>query len=125
MANYYVNAAINGLRTYDFPVPFTDTYVVAGTLELVSQAPTAAQGPGGGGIGTGSVPGLPIASQVVVTVALNSSTVYTGPVGAKGFKTGVNATAGDIIHITLSSSLAQDQQPNAVKCNVSIFEGEE
>lgn len=123
MANFNLSASINGLRQYDFNAPLSDSYVVMGTLELPSQAATAPSGPGGGGIGTGSVPGPDLHSQVVVVVKLNSTTVYTGPAGAKGFKTGVNAVASDTISIILSSSLSIDQQPNAVKGSIQIYQG--
>lgn len=126
MANYNLTATLNGLREYDFPAPSAGPFVVKGTLELPSQAPTAAQGAGGGGIGTGAVPGLPQSSQVVVVVKNINATIYTGPAGAKGFECGVNIAApGDLIKVIMSSSLALDQQPNAVKMTLSIFEGAE
>ena len=125
MANVYLNTTFNGLSEFDYPAPVADSFVVEGSLQLPAQVPTAASGPGGGGIGTSSVPGLPLSSQVVVTVKQNSTTIYTGVAGAKGFKTGVNAALNDVIKIILTSSASIDQQPNAVQCTVSIYEGGE
>jgi len=124
LANYVSNITVTGLQEFDFIVPTTDTYNVAGTLQLPTNlVPTAASGSGGGGIGTGSVPGLPIPSQVVVVVKVNSTTKYTSNAGDRGFFIGVQATAGDTIKVTLSSSLAQDEQLNATQCTISISEG--
>lgn len=124
IANYLNTATVTGLQEFDFVVPTTDSYNVQGTLELPNQiVPTASQGAGGGGIGTGSTPGLPIPSQVVVVVKVNSTTKYTSNAGDRGFLVGVQCTAGDTIKVTLSSSLAQDTQLNAAKCTIAISEG--
>src|ERR1700686_4439777 len=99
---------ITGLQTFVFSAPSTDNYTISGTLEL----PTAQS------LGTN------IASGVVTTVKKNSSTIYTSNPGDKGFLVGIAATAGDTFSIILSSSVTQDSVQNAVKCTVSISEGE-
>lgn len=116
---------VTGLQEFDFTAPTTDSYTVQGTLELPANlVPTASQGAGGGGIGTGSTPGLPVPSQVVTVVKQNSTTRYTSNAGDRGFIVGINATAGDTIKVIFSSSLAQDEQLNAMKCTIAISEGE-
>jgi hypothetical protein len=124
MANLVRNTTITNLGEFDFLAPEAGNYVINGTLQLPNQiVPTAAQGPGGGGIGTSSVPGIAIPSQVVTVIKLNSTTKYTSNAGDRGFSTGIVGVAqGDTIKVILSSSLAQDNQPEAVQCTLSIFE---
>ena len=118
-----LNATINGLTTNVFGLPNTDTYTIQGTLQLPSVVPSASQG-AGGGAGTGTGGGPQVNSQVVVVVKHNATTIYTSTAGDRGFITGFQATAGDTVSVIMSSSLPQDQQPNAVQCTVSIYEGE-
>lgn len=124
MANFSQSASLEGLGTYTFIVPSTDLYLIQGTLTLPSVVPTAAQGAGGGGIGTGSVPGLQINSQVVVTISLNGDEVFTSNPGDRGFCIpALECEAEDEITIERSSGLSQDQQKNAVRLTLAISEG--
>lgn len=116
------SATVTGLQEFDFVAPSTDAYTVQGTIQAPCIVPSATQG-AGGGAGTGTGGGAQIASQVVTVVKLNSSTKYTSNAGDKGFIVGINATAGDTIKVILSSSLAQDNQPNAIQCTIAISEG--
>lgn len=121
---------VNGLTTTTIPIPTTDFYTVAGTLQLPKTGPIATQGPGGG-TGTGSGgniggTGQMMPSQVVVTVNHNGSPIYTGMAGAKGFSTGAQCTAGDTMTVVLTSSensTQADPQPNAVQCTITVIEG--
>lgn len=124
MANFALNTTVTGLQEFDIAVPNAGTYQVRGKLQLPANVvPTAAQG-AGGGTGNATAVASAIPSQVVSVVKLNSTTVLTSAAGDRGFKTSVNATAaGDLIKIILSSSLAQDNQPEAVQCTISIYEG--
>jgi hypothetical protein len=106
MASINTNATFAGLTTLVLGLPNTDYYTVQGTLEL-----------------PGIVQGAATASSVVVVVKHNSSTVYTGTAGAKGFSTGFSATAGDSVSIITSSAAAVDQGSNVVKCSVQLWEG--
>lgn len=125
MADPFVRTStVTGLQEFDFVVPTTDAYTVQGTLQVPKNlVPTASQGAGGGGIGTGSTPGLPIPSQIVTVVKVNSTTKYTSNAGDMGFQTGVQCTAGDTIKVIFSSSLAQDEQLQAMQCTIAISEG--
>lgn len=113
---------VNGLSTTTINIPTTDFYTVAGTLQLPTAGPTASTG-AGGGAGTGAVATNQTQSQVVVTVNHNGSPIYTGAAGAKGFSTGAQCTAGDTMTVVLTSSLSQDQQPNAVSATITTVEG--
>jgi hypothetical protein len=117
------SATVQGLNTYVCTLPNTDSYTVRGTLQLPNIVPSASQG-AGGGTGTGTGGGPQVASQVVTVVKHNSSTVYTSNAGDRGFIVGFSATAGDTVSLIMSSSLSQDQQPNAVQLTFSIDEGE-
>jgi hypothetical protein len=64
------------------------------------------------------------ASQVVVTVLQNSTTIYTGPAGAEGFRCSANAALTDTFSVTLSSSASIDQGLNAVKMVFGITSGQ-
>jgi len=79
-------------------------------------------GPGGGaGTGTG---GTSVPSQVVVTIKQNGSTILTTQPGQLGFAiNGLPCTAADVITIQRSSSLSQDQQPQAIRMTLSVSEG--
>jgi hypothetical protein len=113
---------VTNLQALTINIPTTDQYWIAGTLTTSTQVSSATQGAGGGaGTGTG---GTTVDSQVVVTIKQNGSTIYTGQTGALGFTLpAVQCTAGDVITITPSSSLAQDQQPQAIKMTVNVSEG--
>jgi len=117
-------ATVTGLNTFTFSVPNTDAYTVQGTLEIPDIVPGMSAYGAGGGAGTGTGGGPQVNSQVVVTIKQNSTTLQTTSAGARGFIVGVNASAGDIISVILSSSLSQDQQLNAIKCTIAISEGE-
>lgn len=120
--SYIQSTTVTNLATHTITIPTTDTYNFAGTLTLPNIVTSATQGAGGGaGTGTG---GVVVPSQVVVTIAQNGTTIYTGAAGALGFTlNGVSCTANDSITIQRSSSLAQDQQPEAVKMTLSVSEG--
>ncbi len=119
-----LTTTITNLGTATFTFPTTDSYVIQGTLELRNIDPSVLQGPGGGA-GTGSGSTLESPSQVVTVVKHNGSTIYTSAAGDRGFLTGVeSASAGDTLTVTLSSSKVSDNQPQAVKCTITINEGE-
>lgn len=106
MANQVLSTTFAGLGTAASVTASTsDIYNITGTLTI----PTL--------ITTG------IKSQVVVTVNQNGSPVFTSAQGVQGFQTGVQATAGDVITIVISSSLPADAAPQAVKTTLSISEG--
>lgn len=123
MANFSQSIAVTNLATHTVTIPTTDVYSFQGTLTLPKIDPSVVPGPGGGA-GTGSGGGLTVPSQVVVTIKQNGTTMYTGQSGAGGFAlNGLSCTAGDVITIIRSSSLAQDQQPEAIKMTIAISEG--
>ncbi len=104
MADFNLNSTFGGLGTaLDFKAPTADTYAISGSLTL-----------------PGIPQGSPLASAVVVVVNKNGSPVYTGLAGAKGFKTDVVCAALDEITVVLSSALAEDNAPNAVKSTISV-----
>jgi hypothetical protein len=112
-----------GLGTFSFPLETTAVHNIRATLQLPNVVPSATQG-SGAGAGTGTGGGAQVSSQVVATVSRNSTVIYTGQAGASGFSIlGANFTAGDVVNVTLSSSLPQDQQPNAVKMTIAISKG--
>lgn len=123
MANYTQSTSVTNLATHTITIPTTDVYGFQGTLTLPNVVPTATQGPGGGA-GTGTGGGPQVASQVVVTIKQNGSTIYTSNAGDRGFiLKAVQCTAADVITIQRSSSLAQDQQPEAIRMTLSVSEG--
>lgn len=123
MANYNQNQSSTNIATDTFIVPTTDVYGFSGKLTLPNIVPSVTQG-AGGGAGTGSVGGPQVNSQVVVTIKKNGSTIYTSQAGDRGFEIkNLACTAGDSITFQRSSSLAQDNQPNAIKMTLSISEG--
>ena len=123
MANFEKTLSINNLGDSTINIPTTDIYSFIGSLTLPNIVPSSVQGPGGGA-GTGSNSGPEVPSQVVVTIKQNGSTKFTTQAGAMGFQySGLACTAGDVITFTLSSSLAQDKQPNSVRLTLAISEG--
>jgi len=121
--NQIQTTTVTNLRTHTFTAQNTDLYTIAGTLELPNIVPSATQGPGGGA-GTGTGGGPQVASQVVVTIQQNSVTKLTTNPGDRGFKILLNCTAGDVITIARTSSLAQDNAPQAIKMTLNISEGQ-
>jgi len=103
-------------------IPTSDIYNFMGTLTATTQVSAATAGPGGGaGTGTG---GADVQSQVVVTVKQNGTTIFTSAAGDLGFGlSAVVCAASDVITFTTSSSLAQDQQPNAIRLTLAVSEG--
>lgn len=105
MANESTTQAFTGLGTHNIGLDNTQFYTIEGKVNL----PTLSEG----AIGN---------SQVVVTVSANGGSVfYTGVAGAEGFKTGYNATAGDILNIILTSAAPVDQGLNLIKTTLSLY----
>jgi hypothetical protein len=102
MANYYINETFQGLGTVTIKVPDTDTYVIKGKIQA---------------------PGRTNPSQVVTTVNINGSPVYTGAAGSKGFYTRQSLTAADVITIVFTSALASDAALNVIKSTISVNAG--
>lgn len=123
MSQFSQASSRTNLATHTIIIPTTDYYGFQGTLTLPEVVPTAIQGPGGGaGTGTGGGPLVP--SQVVVTIRQNGSAVMTTNPGDRGFLIkALPCTAGDVITIQRSSSLAQDQQLNVVSMTLMVNEG--
>lgn len=117
-----ISTTMTGLQEFDFSAPSTDSYTVQGTIQAPNIVPSGTQG-AGGGAGTGTGGGPQVNSQVLTVIKLNNTTKYTGTAGDRGFTTTINATAGDTIKVILSSSLAQDNQPQAIQCTIAISEG--
>ena len=124
MSLFSTTLTVTGLATTVIGLPNTDVYTVNVTLQLPTIVPTATQGPGGGA-GTGTGGGPQISSQVVTVIKHNSTTVYTSAAGDRGATVGFAATAGDTMSVILSSSLAQDEQINAVQATIAVYEGTE
>ena len=111
------------LGTVTLPIQNTDNYTVTCTMQLPNVVPTPTPG-AGAGTGTGTSAGTQINSQVVTVINHNGSPVLTGPAGARGLQTGpIACTAGDTITVVTSSSLSQDQQPNAVQITIALTQG--
>jgi hypothetical protein len=108
VASFNINETISGLRTTPIPYVNPGPCRIAGKLSLPS--PNLGSGAG---------------STVVVTVNQNGTPVYTSNPGADGFETGVNISNGDVITVVTSSSSVVDQQLNAVKMTLSVWEGGE
>lgn len=105
MAVESITKVTTGLGTISFSVLVTGNKTLDGKINLPN-----------------IIEGLPVNSQVVVTVNLNGgATLYTGLAGAEGFKSGGFATAGDTFNVILTSSLAADQAINAVKSTISFY----
>ncbi len=123
MANFIQSTTTEGLKATTVNIPTTDVYNFLVTMTLPNLVPTPTAG-AGGGAGTGSGGGPEVPSQVVVTVRQNGSTIYTSNPGTLGFQLNtVSCTASDVITFTPSSSLPQDQQPNAVRLTLAASEG--
>jgi hypothetical protein len=126
MANFNQSLTFTGLTTQHINIPTTDTYNLSVKTTLPSNntnTSSALTGPGGGtGTGTGAAP-TPT-SQVVTTIKQNGSTIYTSAAGTRGFElNAIVCTAGDVLDVVTSSSLASDQQLEAVKTTVAVSEG--
>lgn len=123
MPNFIQSTSVTNLNTHTITIPTTDQYSIQGTLTLPNIVPSVLQGPGGGA-GTGSGGGPQVNSQVVITIKQNGSTIYTSNPGDRGFcLNALQCTAGDVVTIQRSSSLAQDQQPEAIRMTLSVSEG--
>jgi hypothetical protein len=122
MANFNVSTTVTNLGETDIVVPTTDNYIIQCTLQLPNVVPSATAG-AGGGAGTGTGGGPQLNSQVVTVVKQNSTTRYTSNAGDRGFITQISCTAGDTIKVITSSSLSQDQQPQAVQVTITVTEG--
>jgi hypothetical protein len=123
MANYNLTQTVTGLQTTTINIPTTDTYNFVGTITATKNDGSATQGPGGGA-GTGTGAPQPVPSQVVATIKQNGSTIMTTAAGALGFAlNAVSCTAGDVITVALTSSLAQDEQTNVIKMTLAVSEG--
>jgi hypothetical protein len=115
--------SVTNLGTTTVNLPNTDIYSLVGTLTLTSNAGSASTGPGGG-TGTGAVATPLTVSQVVTTVKQNGTTILTTAAGATGFSIpALVATAGDVITVITTSSLPQDQQPQAIKMTLAVSQG--
>jgi hypothetical protein len=124
MASQFVQTTtVTGLKTFTFTLPNTDSYTIQGSLQTPDIVPSMTAYGAGGGAGTGTGGGPLVSSQVAIVIKQNATTIFTSSAGAAGFMVGVNATAGDVISVILSSSLAQDNQLNAVQCTIGISEG--
>jgi hypothetical protein len=121
--SFIQSTSVTNLATHTIVIPTTDIYSFQGTLSLPNVVPSVVAGPGGGA-GTGSGGGPQVSSQVVVTIKQNGSTIYTSNPGDRGFcLNAVSCVAADVITIIRSSSLAQDEQPNAIRMTLAISEG--
>lgn len=95
---------ISGLQSQTTSVTNAGNYTIKASLTL----PTIGQGD-------------PADSQCITTVTQNSSLIYTGLAGSRGFQLlNVPCAAGDTITVAMSSSAAVDQGLNVVKCTVAI-----
>lgn len=122
--SFVQNTTTEGLKATTINVPAT------GPLSLIvkmttptTQSPAASQGPGGGaGTGTGGPPNIP--SQIILTVNQNGSPIFVTSAGSRGLNLpAINCTAGDVITVTPSSSLASDQQLNSVRVTTAASQG--
>lgn len=108
MANLVVSTSFAGLGTaVNITAPQADIYNITGTVTLPTLTMTSATTP----------------SAVIVTVNKNGTPVFISTAGDRGFSTGVNAAQGDVITVVLSSTLASDAAPMAVKSTISVSEG--
>jgi len=124
MANFNQTVTATGIGTIiTINIPTTDIYSIVGTVQAPSLVTAATQGPGGGaGTGTG---GSQSNSQIVVTVKQNGTTKYTSAAGDRGFALpALSCSAADVLTIVTSSSLAQDNQPQAIQVTVAVSEGQ-
>jgi hypothetical protein len=91
-----------GLNTYSVSVPSAGIYEIRGNVTH----PTA-QDSG-------------LMSSVVVTVNQNSSPIYTGIAGARGFRVNALCALNDTLSVVLSSSAPVDQGLNVIKTTIAI-----
>lgn len=105
-ANFSLNLSSQGLTTVTVGAVETATYHIEGKLTL----PSITNGDSAN-------------SAVVVTVSVNGTPKYTGLPGSRGFATAPACTAGDTITIVTSSAAAVDQNSNAIRSTISIWEG--
>jgi hypothetical protein len=119
---YTQSTSVTNLATHTIIIPTTDIYYINGTLTLPNVVTSATTGLGGGaGTGTG---GTQVNSQVVITVKQNGTTILTTNPGDRGFTLpALSCTAADVITIQRSSSLSQDNQPNAIRMTLVVSEG--
>lgn len=122
MSNFNQSQTATGLQAITINIPTTDIYAIVATVQAPSLVTAATPGAGGGaGTGTG---GTQSNSQVVLTIKQNGTTVATSSAGQRGLTIpALSCTAADVITITPSSSLAQDQQTNAIQTTVTVSEG--
>ena len=124
MSQFAQSQTTPGLETTTVNIPTTDVYSLVGTITTrTAQSPAVSTGPGGGaGTGVGGAPTAP--SQVVATIKQNGSTIYTSQPADRGFAiNALSCTAGDVITVALSSSLATDQGMNATRLTLVVSEG--
>lgn len=126
MANFNVSTTVTNLGETDITVPTTDQYTLQVTLQLPNVVPAMSTYGSGGGAGTGTGGGPQLNSQVVTVIKKNSSTIYTSAAGDRGIgPLTIQCTAGDVLKVITSSSLAQDQQPQAIQATITLAEGVE
>jgi hypothetical protein len=117
---------VTNLGETDISVPTTDQYSVRVSLQLPNIVPAMSAYGAGGGAGTGTGGGPQVNSQVVTVIKQNSTTKYTSNAGDRGIGPLVlSCSASDIIKVITSSSLAQDNQPQAIQVTIAISEGAE
>jgi hypothetical protein len=108
MANKVISTTFAGLGTAAaFTADTTDIYNITGTITLPTLTMTSNT----------------MASQVVVTINRNGSPIFTTTPGTRGFSSGAECAPGDTVTVVVSSSLASDAAPMAVKSTISISEG--
>lgn len=123
MANFTQSSTRTNLVAHTVTVPNADTYYIQCTMILPSADPSASQGPGGGA-GTGVGGGARVPSQIIMTVRQNGSVILTTPAGSQGFSIpNLPCAANDVLTFTPSSSLPQDQQPNAFRMTLVVSQG--
>lgn len=123
MAAQSSSQTVTNLGVTTLNIQNTDIYNVNVTLQIPTGVPAPTAG-AGAGAGTGTTTGGLVPSQVVTTIRQNGSTIGTSTAGAKGLTlAGISCTAGDTITVTLTSSLSQDQQPQAVQATIALSEG--
>src|ERR1700677_4828744 len=107
-SNLVITQTIQGLQTYNVPVPDTSNYVINVTNTVPTIPTTGTTGNGAGSQPTQvSTPSL--YSSLITTINHNGSAVYTSNPGDRSAYAQINATAGDTITIVTSSSNAADQ----------------
>jgi hypothetical protein len=122
MAMQSLTTTSTNLGTTTLNIQNTDVYNVNVTNQTTNQVTSATTGAGGGaGTGTG---GSQVNSQVVTLIKKNGTTIYTSAAGDRGATlNAISCTAGDVITVVTSSSLAQDQQLNAIQTTIALSEG--